>query len=328
MLGAGFDPAEIERYQAGFADKNPWMHMNVTMPVGMVGVSDQALNQRDLFKTEFYNDWLRHQENVIGGPAMICYRSDTRFVAMAAACRANGYDDKLYRTKKILEAIAPHIRRAIELSVAFAQGAMSTAPVINALEHGLILLRRSGSVADVNRSAEAFLRSRPGLVIDASQKLVAATNTLQAFVARTVRAVSAMDFTGLPDPLSHWGADQSRVVLHAHIFPEVSCVSFPGALWSDPVSGAIVITNPHSMGATKSSDGLSKMIGATPAEARLAGALLQGELLGEYADRMNLSRHTVRNQMRSLLQKSGTRTQADFVRQMLAAASPFQTFDM
>ena len=91
IMGGGLDPHELKRYHQYFADKNAWMHMNVAMPVGMVGISDQALPQEELFKTEFYNDWLRHQENIIGGPAMICHRGPDSFAALALACTGRAW---------------------------------------------------------------------------------------------------------------------------------------------------------------------------------------------------------------------------------------------
>ena len=81
LIGAGWDPDGLQTYHDYFAELNPWMRMNVAMQPGMVGVSDMALPRQELFRTEFYNDWLRHQENIVAGPAMICYRSASNYVA-------------------------------------------------------------------------------------------------------------------------------------------------------------------------------------------------------------------------------------------------------
>lgn len=327
LIGGGFEPREIERYEAYFADKNPWMHMNVVMPVGMVGVSDQALSQRDLFKTEFYNDWLRHQDNVVGGPAMMCYRSKSRFVAMAAACRETNYDRKVVEATAILQALAPHMVKSIELSAMVAKRDLASTALIDGLAYGVILLRRSGTVAHANRAAEHFLAMRPGLSITMAQKLTAATDALQAFVAKAVGAVRRMDFARVPAPIRLADRQFGKIVLHAHVFPDAANGRFPGALWADPVSGAILIANPRQLGTAGAIETLAETHGATPAEARLAAALVKGESLNAYADRKSLSRHTVRNQLRALLHKTGTRSQADFIRHMLTVSSPLTPFE-
>lgn len=59
----------------------------------------------------------------------------------------------------------------------------------------------------------------------------------------------------------------------------------------------------------------------TPAEARLAQALLQGVEAAEYAQVHRLSLATVRSQLRALLAKTGTRRQAELVRLLGALPS-------
>ena len=51
----------------------------------------------------------------------------------------------------------------------------------------------------------------------------------------------------------------------------------------------------------------------TPAERRLAQCLLEGGKLSDYAKAQGVSRHTVRNQLQSIFQKTGTNRQAALV---------------
>lgn len=321
-IGAGFDPSEVDRYQSYFAEKNPWMHMDIEMPVGMVGISDQALSQRDLFKTEFYNDWLRCQDNVIGGSALMCYRSGNRFAAVAAACRARDYDDKILEAQAVLQTLSPHITQTIELAALLSCQDLSAAILANGLAHGVIQLRRSGAVAHVNTAAETFLKTVPGLAVSSSDRLVATAERFRPYVECMLTAISEMDCSKLPAPLYFSSAATGSCLLHAHIFPESSELSFPDSMWLDPVAGALVIASRQHQATQQGFARLAQCQGATPAEARLAEALVGGETLSEYADRKKLSTHTVRNQMRALLHKTGTKTQADFIRQLLQSSSP------
>jgi DNA-binding CsgD family transcriptional regulator len=58
------------------------------------------------------------------------------------------------------------------------------------------------------------------------------------------------------------------------------------------------------------------------AEARLAGALIRGQSVTEYAAENGLSRNTARNQLSAIFMKTGTRRQAELVALVIAALGP------
>ncbi|WP_165690794.1 helix-turn-helix transcriptional regulator [Consotaella salsifontis] len=59
---------------------------------------------------------------------------------------------------------------------------------------------------------------------------------------------------------------------------------------------------------------LESAFGLSPAEARVAVALAQGQTLGEIAKSSQLSRNTVRNQLAAVFEKTETRRQAELMR--------------
>jgi DNA-binding CsgD family transcriptional regulator len=61
-------------------------------------------------------------------------------------------------------------------------------------------------------------------------------------------------------------------------------------------------------------DRIAQLFDLTPAEARLAGALVAGKTLTEYARERGVSLNTVRSHLRQVLDKAGMRRQADLVR--------------
>jgi len=60
-------------------------------------------------------------------------------------------------------------------------------------------------------------------------------------------------------------------------------------------------------------DLLAKTLGLTTTEAQIALAVADGKTLTEIADNRRTSIHTVRNQVKSLLLKTGTRRQSEIV---------------
>ena len=59
------------------------------------------------------------------------------------------------------------------------------------------------------------------------------------------------------------------------------------------------------------------VFGLTPAEARLTAALVDGERLEEYADRLEISVNTVRTQSKQVFAKTGCGGQVELIRAIL-----------
>lgn len=320
LLGGGLDPSELGVYHEHFADKNPWMHMNAVMPTGMVGVSDQAMTRRDLFRTEFYNDWLRKQEDIVAGPFMVCHRTQSTFVGLAAACLQRNVENTLPRAHAMLDAIAPHLKRAISIASLIKTNGSQSTNVIQASKHAVFLLTRSGKVSCVNRAGELFLSSFSSLSLTQSNCLISQNKDISEFVGLLLSAIKTGDHLALPDPVFLREADQHGFAFHAHMFPDMSQDEFPSANWSDPVVAAIIVAGGQ---ANDDFHKIAASFGATAAEQKLANAVARGQRLNDYADSHGLSRHTARNQMRALLHKSNCENQTDFARLVLSLTSPF-----
>ena len=67
---------------------------------------------------------------------------------------------------------------------------------------------------------------------------------------------------------------------------------------------------------------LADLFGLTLAELRLAECLVQGISPSQYALRQSLSQNTVRNQLKSIFEKTGVRRQSDLVSLIWNVAAP------
>ena len=321
LIGAGWDPHELGRYHAYYGAINPWMHMNLALPAGTVGVSDEALPREDLIKTEFYNDWLRPQENILGGPAMICYRSARRFVALVAACRARDMDGALPGLVGLLERLSPLITQSIAVSSGLRAGGGSEYRHLQASRHAIVLLRRSGRIAFANQAAEAFMAKAAVLCCRPDGRLYAKDEALRGLIERALDGSAAA--VEPPPPVKVDTEVFGRCVVFLHPLPDEAATAFPSVAWSDPAVALLAITGRFGPEETGIEALVQQAFGATAAEAALGAAVVAGLSLYDYADRQGLSRHTVRNQMRSLLLKSGAHNQARFVAMVLRLQSPF-----
>lgn len=323
FVAGGWDEDWLQSYFDYYGRLNPWMDLNLATRPGRIGISDHALPRADLYKTEYYNDWLRPQENIVAGAAMICHRSDRNFVALGSACRAPAADDDLQHLVAVLALLAPHIIRTIGISSTLSDGAGVSTGHLEASRFAVLLVHRSGRIGYRNQAAEQLLRRQNGLSLMGDDLLSSADETVRDQIRNCIAAISSQDFGRLPPPILISMPEGGPGMLHAHIFPCEARQEFPEAVWSDPVSGAFVVTDHRGLQEDQSVRRIVRAFGCSPAEMRLAEAVLCGETPPQYGERVGLSRHTVRNQMQALLQKTDTHSQVEFVSLVTHLSSPF-----
>jgi DNA-binding CsgD family transcriptional regulator len=83
----------------------------------------------------------------------------------------------------------------------------------------------------------------------------------------------------------------------------------------------VCVTDPDA-GAVVSEARLKSLFGLTPAEVRVALAIMAGAGAKEVARAHGVSFHTVRHQMQSLLEKTGASRQSELVAMLMRAAGP------
>ena len=81
----------------------------------------------------------------------------------------------------------------------------------------------------------------------------------------------------------------------------------------------IVCVNDPEAGAQISEEMLRALFGLTRAEARVAIAITQGETSRQVAATLGVSVHTVRNQLQSVLEKTGASRQSELVALLMRA---------
>jgi len=68
---------------------------------------------------------------------------------------------------------------------------------------------------------------------------------------------------------------------------------------------------------------LRRLYGLTPAEARLAQALVAGEHLNDIAEHLGITKETARSQLKAVFAKTDTHRQAELVRVLLLGVGRF-----
>jgi DNA-binding CsgD family transcriptional regulator len=313
----GFDASSLDSYANHYSPLNVWAANEGGQPEGAV-VSSSALYPDSLLTdTEFYNDWLRPQD-LFYSLGSIVLKREARAVKMSflRSERAGRYGEA---ELALFSQIMPHLRSAIALHRKLHQlQVLSSAAMaaLDAIAHGVILLKCDGSYLHANRIAQELLIKTGVLQISAAGSVHAAQGSvdaaLQILIGRAVK-------TGTGRGVEPGGVlriiSASRPVVLVDVLP-LPARSSP---FGEQVAVAIFCrsqeTGPVAHGSlTKALVSLYQM---TPSEALLTQALVSGQSLREHALARGISVNTVRSQLRAATAKTDAKRQADLVRIVL-----------
>lgn len=310
----GIDPAALKSFADYYSQKNVWTEDPLLHQEGRVVNSSSLYPEQRLKHTEYYNDWLRHQDFFYSAAAIVEKRDDRSLnVTLVRSESAGGYTEQELHLIRLL---MPHLQAAFTLHRrlhrldALSQSSIS---VLETSSFGIVLLDERCQVLHANTLAHERAKDS-GLLRFGAQDSIKATYSsddarLQRRLLHAVRTGAGAD-----------GDSGGALRLRGLDGSQLDLIVTPLPSWSSPFgersAAAIFISNPL---ATIGSLGqmLANLYGMTPAEARLTEALVNGLSPQEYAERQQVSLHTVRAQFKSAAAKAGTSRQAELVRVIL-----------
>lgn len=306
-LSAG--EAEYCNYYNSVDERLQWV---ATGDVGEWRADYERFDERFVRRSEIYNDFLfkygvRHLiVGRIGGAPW-----ENEGLSFLKPLGAAEYDED---DRKFLARATGHLVRSSELRRrlhALERQQQADQTLLQHLPYGTVWVDASGRVVSFNNVAADILAAADGLRIKAQR--------LQANDAAADRMLGAAiaDATGAEGRRGQWLAVRRK----AHAQPLVVSViparaeQLPERAGDGPL--ALVILQDMARQRLPRDTVLRKMYGLTPAEARLAEALLDNQTVESYALSAQVSRNTVRTHLASLFAKTGTRRQAELLRMLL-----------
>jgi len=314
-----FDPALQRTYSTYFSTRNPWTRISQPLfQPGFVYTPESMLPLSQLERTEFYDGILRPAGVVHCFGACVFRRGDDVLSFTVVRSRRNGpYDaDELNTVRPIL----PHLRRAVEVNERLAGLARTRASVadgLDCLQHGVVVVNRRGQVVFANRTARAIVALHDGLTIAADGLIPASREErlrLRALLDESVRTTAGDGFSG-------GGAMAvARPSMKRPFLLLVAPLKLP--LEHEAASGmsTVFISDPEAQ--VESIDELvRRLYGLTTMEARVANAFAASGSLDQTAERLRLSRETVRWHLRHIYRKTGTNRQAALLKRLIQCSS-------
>jgi len=302
---------EYKEYYSQVDDRLGWL---ATGNVGEWRADHQRFDERFVRKSEIYNDFLfkyggRHM--VVGRIAESAGQSEA--IALLRPLGAPEYAEREYQ---FLRALSPHLIRSATLRSrmrTLERQQSASESVVAHLPYGTVWVNAAGRIISMNAQAAEILQAADGLSVRKNR--LAAQEAMDA--EKLVRAIQMA--TANEARQGQWFA----VARRKQVVPLVISVipaTIPAAL--DPLSGgpfALLILQDMTRQRVSRSAQLQIIYRLTPAETRLAEALLENETVDSYSLKSKVSRNTVRTHLASLFAKTGTKRQAELVRALLAS---------
>jgi DNA-binding CsgD family transcriptional regulator len=215
-----------------------------------------------------------------------------------------------------LEAVAPHLRRALRLAELIdlqRSGAEAHGAALRALEAPLLILDARGHPVFVNPAAVgalaegSVLRLRDG-------RLRGATDAAERALRRALAAPSA----GLELPVGAPDGD-GHLIFVARLGMEAD------RLFGTAAGGALLLAWRRAGEPAGDPLGVAtRLFGLTPAQAQVLAGLLRGQAPEAIATDLRISVTTVRTHLAALFRRTGTTRQAELVARVLSFGSPLR----
>jgi DNA-binding CsgD family transcriptional regulator len=317
MLSAtpNFDDWAHSSYTGYYRQRDMWALEIVKRKAGLGIVHGfEAVDKTQLLRSEVYADWYRKVGIHHALMGVFPVEGDIAAVSVSRSSARAEFDE---REKARLNLLVPHLQRAVQihrrLSAAEQERAL-TLEMLERLSLGIIIVDANARVGFANAVAHRTLKLARDLTV-ARGALRLRNQVPQRQFERLIRdaawtsigrATSPGGVVAVPRP--------EGLPLSLLISPYRAPLASDAQMYG---TALIVFADPETQQAIPERT-LATMLGISPAEGRLIGALMAGESLQDYADRIGISKNTVKTQMRQIFNKTGYNRHGDIVRAVAA----------
>jgi DNA-binding CsgD family transcriptional regulator len=305
------NPDMIRIYADYYGTRDIWAQRALSGAAeGWKGTSESVCNLNELSRTEFYNDFLLPFEipHAIWG---VVQRTPRRIVNIGIY--RNGRKGPFNeRNLELIEFLGPHLKRAFHLHLQISElksRSEDMAASLNMLAFGVVLLGPAGRIVAMNQSASRTVAKNDGLLampLGLRAWLPEESGELESLIRRA-------ELTSIGEGLGAGGA----IRISRRQGPPLQLLVTPSRRFpleaNRDVRTLVFINDPAHKVRTPVKV-LESLFGLTPAECRLALLLADGNAPPQIADMLGLSANTIKSQLASIYQKTGTSRQAQLVR--------------
>jgi DNA-binding CsgD family transcriptional regulator len=307
----GIAQNHVDLYMNKYQSEDVWtiafLEKNIRIE-GTVFTGDELVPREQLIESKIYKECLSRDRNM----------------AQLLSCVVFGLD-----STTSMPVIVPHLSRSLGVMQRLRSAELAVSTTLTALDRlpsGVLLLDRRGAVAFANHSAQRMLENGDGLYLRKPYNTASPGNLIAENAADNKAIGGAINATLNRDPYATPHFSESVTISHASGLAsytlQFSALGNQNEFGGDNGAYAAIIFLADSAQEVDIDPAkLQSAYGLTPAEARVAVALLDFGSAKEVAEKLGVSPHTVRVQIRHAYTKLGVDTRARFVKLLLGLSS-------
>jgi DNA-binding CsgD family transcriptional regulator len=308
MEWVNLDEHAAATYVEHFAYINPWADIWTQLRSGSVFVAEQHRPARMFTNTEFYNDWLAPQGDVVGGAGLKVDASPTDVIYFPMHYPGSLADIYDHPAAEVSRRIVGSIERAIDFSgslVATHDQKASKAAITDRAWPSLVV-DASLKLCSANAEAEELI-AKEHTVICRNGRIAFKDRHLHRYISSAVTTLVSSPAS--PSSTLSWGGQNAPTVYSLSRLPGAD--SFPRSLISERRQVLVVIKRLTRAPALRDVAAFGRLYGLTGAEMRLCLSLYAGRNLQEAAAELGIGYETVRTRLKGIFAKTVTHSQSE-----------------
>ncbi|WP_367718279.1 PAS and helix-turn-helix domain-containing protein [Nitratireductor sp. GISD-1A_MAKvit] len=324
-LGArqfGYDPAFEQSYVDYYSEKDFFAARLMEHTAGQLVAYEDIWSEMSLRGSEFYNEWVRPQEDITGGCSVLLFKQEKRLFAFSGSIRSRDSDRLETPWQRIVTQLTPHLQQAFEMARVLASAELEKRALVNVQNPaaaGCIVLTRNRRIVFANANAEAMLSSGTVIRSDFRQRLLFQDAGCEGRFAHALaggalekpQTIRILDRAGGPATVCRIAPIGSDDIGHR-----------PSGILFGREEPRYLLTIARDQQVVDIAARVRDSFGLTPHETQVVLQLSSGLSAREIADIRGTSVYTVRNQIHSAMSKMNAHRQSEVVRVVEAMRNP------
>lgn len=309
ILHEGHDPDYIACYEAYYSQLNPYPMTADTVALRTVVELEEVVPTAHIERTEYFNDWMRPQENLTNGTGLILDRSDSSVFILGTVHPDKHRDTLDFAARTVLETLVPELTASWRLSRIVGEAAFEQDTLASTAARGIVaLVDVTGRPVYMNAAARESLEDGTWLRQDLGGRIHLTDPDAEAHLRARLQAVEATS--------SRQGSSAVTLRVDGRAAACELAVLTPDDLADWSMAFVLGLNRPTLMIAISPERCLNQRFlsyGFSTAETDVVEGLVRGMSPREIADGRDVSIHTVRHQIKNAMAKAGVASQAQLV---------------
>ena len=305
-------------YFEKYAGLNPFFPALAFVEIGKPVASVDLIANEEFRETRFFKEWVAPQGYIdVIGVNLERTAATTAFFAVRRSVENGPVDDAARRHCAL---IAPHVRRAVSIGKVVQSGKSTEGMLKAALERvaaAVIFVAADGRTVFANQAAGEMLAAKKVLTFRrgmAGAVDPVADRHLREALSAAARGDSALGLKGIDIPLTD--ADGRNYV--ANVLPIVSeARRVPDAA----TAVAALFVRRITLASQSPLEAAARRYRLTPSELRVLAAVLEAGRIPDIADRLGVTKATVKTHLNHLMAKTGASRQTDLIRLIVGGSA-------